>query len=396
MNETFNLICQDVYNQKQIDISRNGECFNMYKKIANKHLDKYKKHENNDLVSCKRDIREYSVKYFCKKLHGKPPGKIGETKEYSSINQNKDESTIPVPTERDLIDLKQQQTLLEKKDRIYRNIFSSDTRKILFSVNTLQRDSISADPKGTYTIDLQSKNIVDLKNVIGFNLVKALVPNVRYTINDSNFDKLKYLNGGTTTELVLKKGVYTVNNIINCFHSITPTSFVYNSTGTTSEKHGKFSWTGELKTFDNDNSAGAKSIARIFGLKNNGASPSKYTRGANNTAITADFQADTRASHFFDIEVAEIPSIACYQTEHSKNIVARINVNSQFGGLDEYTVSDGTYIDEKFQPQRLNKITIRILDEFGDVIDLSGVESYFTFEAVILKNVPDLGIVLEN
>jgi hypothetical protein len=390
MNETFNLICQDVIKLKQIDISRNEECFKMYKKIANKHLDKYKKRENNDLESCKRDIREYSVKYFCKKLHGKPPGKIGETKEYSSINQNKDESTIPVPTERDLIDLKQQQTLLEKKTRIYRNIFSSDTRKILFSVNTLQRDSISTDPKGTYTIDLQSKNIVDLKNVISFNLVKALVPNVRYTINDSNFDKLLH----DSVALTLKKGVYTVHNIGTCFQSLGPKhssaspTFSYNSNGLGTEKDGKFSWSGELKT--SDTSAGSKSIARIFGLKYNSTSKI-YT-----STTTAAFQADTRANHFFDIEVAEIPSIACYQTEHSKNIVARINVNSQFGGLDEYTTTDGTYIDEKFQPQRLNKITIRLLDEFGDVIDLSGVESYFTFEAVVLKNVPDLGIVLEN
>jgi len=390
MNETFNLICQDVYNQKQIDISRNEECFKMYKKIANKHLDKYKKRENNDLESCKRDIREYSVKYFCKKLHGKPPGKIGETKEYSNINQFKDESTIPVPTERDLIDLKQQQTLLEKKTRIYRNIFSSDTRKILFSVNTLQRDSISTDPKGTYTIDLQSKNIVDLKNVIGFNLVKALVPNVRYTINESNYNKLLH----DSVALTLKKGVYTVHNIGTCFQSLGPKhssespTFTYNSNGLGAENDGKFSWSGELKT--SDTSAGSKSIARIFGLKYDGTSK-KYI-----STTTAHFQADTRANHFYDIEIVEIPSIACYQTEYSNNIVARINVNSPFSGLDEYTVSDGTYIDEKFQPQRLNKITIRILDEFGQVIDLSGVDSYFTFEALVLKNVPDLGIVLEN
>jgi hypothetical protein len=39
---------------------------------------------------------------------------------------------------------------------------------------------------------------------------------------------------------------------------------------------------------------------------------------------------------------------------------------------------------------------MKLIDEFGLNIDIQGVDGYFTFEAVVLNNVPDMGIVFEN
>ena len=134
MNETFDKICQEVYNNREIDISRNKECRDTYKKIAEKYLNKYKKRKNEDIEACKRDIKDYSVKYFCKRLHGKPAGKVGDIEHYDKREVPSNESTLPIPTKVDIIDQQMQQAIIKRKDEIYRNLFKNDIRKITGSI----------------------------------------------------------------------------------------------------------------------------------------------------------------------------------------------------------------------------------------------------------------------
>ena len=370
MEETFNIVSQEIYLKRQMDISNNQECKQLFKKIADKYLNKYKKHKNNDIEACKRDIINYSVKYFYKRIHGKPPGKIADINKYSDIselNETKEmnESTIPIPTERDIIDIKQQEQLIEKKDKIYRNLFSSDTRKIIFSVSTSQRQDLTSNTD--LTIDLQDKGIIDLKNVIGFNLVRASIPVSYYNINTNNKAKVSGADVASASN-----GYYTTSDLtgitnINSYDS----------------KTGKFTFGTATST--TGTTALDKSIAKVLGLV---AGAAGVTESAN--------VVDVRASISFDLEILEIPSIVCYQSEFSNNIVSRLPINGSFGEIDNIVIYSSDKISEYFQPQRLTKLTMKILDEFGLTVDFNGKECYFIFEVVVLKNVPDLGIVFEN
>jgi len=361
MNDTFDKICQDVYKEKQIDISRNDECFKVYKKICKKYLEKYKKHEKTDVEACKHDIQEYSVHYFCKKLHGKPPGKIGDITQYVNKTEPKDESTLPIPTETDKVDLDLQRQLFEKKDKIYRNLFSSDIRKVIFSVSTSQKIS------GTNIIDIQDKNIADLKNVIGLNLLRASIPISFYNINSSNKAKV---TGAAVSGA--SDGYYNSTDLTDI-----------TDIDSYDDKTGKFTFGAATQI------AGVtsldKSIAKILGLVA-GAS-------AEGTSTNA---ADIRGTNFIDIDIEEIPSIVCNNTEYSKNVIARVPVEGYNGEVQNYIANSADIITEYFQPQRMTRLSIRLLDEFGLELDFNGLHSYFTFEAVVLKNVPDMGIVLEN
>jgi len=372
MEETFNIVSQEIYRTRQIDISNNPECKKLFRKIVNKYLDKYKKQKNDDIEACKQDIVNYSIKYFYKKVHGKPQGKVGDLKQYSNTKEPKDESTMPIPTERDIVDLKQQKSLFEKKDKIYRNLFSSDIRKVVFSVSTSQRTDLTSTT--SFTIDIQDKNIADLKNVIGFNLLRAQIPNSRYSINDSNYQRL--------TEGDITRGDYTANSLATKL--IADTSLL---TATYSSSTGFFDFNADITT--TGVTQADKSLARILGLKYN-------TNNYTTVGTKSVHKVDIRPNIFFDLEISEIPSIVCNNTEFSNNIVARIPVVGGSGNIENYTANPVDIITEYFQPQRLTKLTIRLLDEFGLEIDFNGVDSYFTFEAVILKNVPDMGIVLEN
>ena len=359
MEETFSIVSQEIYRTRQIDISNNPECKKLFRKIANKYLDKYKNQKNDDIESCKKDIVNYSIKYFYKKVHGKPPGKVGDLKQYSNAEAVKDESTIPVPTERDIIDSKQQAAITKKKDEIYRNLFSSDVRKVIFSVAVTQNDSL------TYDINLQHKNIVSLKNLININIIKASIPLTYYNINSSNKSELDSFSGGT-----LSTGYYTTNTL--------PT---INNITSHSDSTGKFTFNGTM-------TATNKSLAKVLGL----GTSDNVTYTSASPVIS-----DVRGTSFVDIEIEEIPSIVCNHTEYSDNVISRIPFTSGvFGSIINYSANPANLIHENFYPISLTKLTINPLDEFGTKIDFNGVSCHFTFEAVILKNVPDMGMVFEN
>jgi len=361
MEETFSIVSQEIYRTRQIDISNNPECKKLFRKIANKYLDKYKNQKNDDIESCKKDIVNYSIKYFYKKVHGKPPGKVGDLKQYSNAEAVKDESTIPVPTERDIIDSKQQASITKKKDEIYRNLFSSDIRKVIFSVAATQNDSL------TYDINLQAKNIVSLKNIININIIKASIPLTYYNINSSNKSDLTAFNGSVAVDA----GYYTTNTIPDNVTNITAHS----------DTTGKFGFTTTQTTTN-------KSLAKVLGL----GTSDNITYTSSSTVIS-----DIRGTSFVDIEIKEIPSIVCNHTEFSDNVISRIPFTSGvFGSIINYSANPANLIHENFYPISLTKLTINPLDEFGSKIDFNGVSCHFTFEAVLLKNVPDMGMVFEN
>jgi hypothetical protein len=378
MNETFDKICQEVYSNRQIDISRNKECRDTYKKIAEKYLNKYKKRKNEDIEACKRDIKDYSVKYFCKRLHGKPAGKVGDIEHYERREEPGDESTLPIPTQGDIIDQQMQKAIIKRKDEIYRNLFKNDLRKIIFSVSTSQRNDLTTSNNDrAFVIDLQEKGIVDLKNVVGFNVLRSHMPNCRLLINEHNNQRLKI--GGVTKTLT--NGTYNVNEFKILYTYITDFN---NNTGL-------FTFSGAATTVSNTQAD--RSIARICGLR---LASSGNNYESNSSGNISYFKADMRSNLFFDVEIAEIPSIACIQTEYSKNVVFRKPVQGGDGDIEFYIATVSDKIKEYFTPIRLPKLTMKLIDEFGLNIDIQGVDGYFTFEAVVLNNVPDMGIVFEN
>jgi len=378
MNETFDKICQEVYSNRQIDISRNRECRDTYKKIAEKYLNKYKKRKNEDIEACKRDIKDYSIKYFCKRLHGKPAGKVGDIEHYERREEPGDESTLPIPTQGDIIDQQMQKAIIKRKDEIYRNLFKNDLRKIIFSVSTSQRNDLTTSNNDrAFVIDLQEKGIVDLKNVVGFNVLRSHMPNCRLLINEHNNQRLQI--GGVTKTLT--NGTYNVNEFKILYTYITDFN---NNTGL-------FTFSGAATTVSNTQAD--RSIARIFGLR---LASSGNNYESNSSGNISYFKADMRSNLFFDVEIAEIPSIACIQTEYSKNVVFRKPVQGGDGDIEFYIATVSDKIKEYFTPIRLPKLTMKLIDEFGLNIDIQGVDGYFTFEAVVLNNVPDMGIVFEN
>ena len=103
------------------------------------------------------------------------------------------------------------------------------------------------------------------KNVIGFRLIRAIIPNSAYTINDMN-DTLSFTISSTFILQTLTNGYYTLDNFINAFPTSGSNRILQSMITNDSTTH-KFTINyGSNITYNWNTNDKTKNAARLFGF----------------------------------------------------------------------------------------------------------------------------------
>ena len=278
-----------------------------------------------------------------------------------------------------------------------------ESRSILVDTNNIQKTSSFNTNDYTYNLFSQTNNNDEnttggygsYKNVIGFRLIRAIIPNTAYTVNDMNNSIVYSTTSGTieTITITLINGYYTLNNLANAFTDasysgiptltsdnkittsnvtmLTPANYKFKFQCDNTSVDFKFLWDTSDKT---------KNAARLFGFY-----PTTSASATSDTFHISDFVPDM-SNHFVDIVIDEIPKIACKDNSTGKNTIERIYMNNDYGSMK---IHESIIYGEQnyFYPITLEKLSIKLYSDDGKTLyDSQNANHSFEFEITTLKN----------
>ena len=292
-------------------------------------------------------------------------------------------------------DLKNVKLMDEGKAEDYEEIrnkyFTPELRKVnilIDSKNITPQDETHNTSDYTVYFDDEGRNSTEgfeqYRNVIGFRLIKAIVPNTINQVTENN-NKIKLHYGALlpvmSPIITLTPGSYTFEELgdhlltkLNS-HGGVAHDFTIDSNTTTyrytlsNEKPFFFDW-------DIENSAN-----RLLGaLKVVNNTPFDI-RGGNNSYEFPHVV--DHSIHFLDLVIPEIPYIACKHNMSGKNIIDRIPFDESGGELIHHTSFDEP---RYFYPINLSKINIQLYEDSNDILyDSQNSDNSFEFEITMLN-----------
>ena len=337
----------------------------------------------------------------------------------------------------------------------FRNsLFTKDIEKQLILVDSRSIDHSKAHNTSDYKICLDGSDkscnptggFGVFKNVIGFRLVKAVIPSTSFVVNDFNNRLSINIYGPTGIEkdkkpIILEKGAYTgftladelskrINHVdignqkflVGFINSESKLKFSTEDTSVT--KSNIFDLESEIeirdrikelttlqpnrflifyngdKTFE-INTDVDDSAYRLFGFLKKQINPSKLIEykisNGEKATLISPHNAD-HANHFVDIVVKEIPYIACKKNPRGRMVVDRIPITTRLGSIVEYQSPTSEYFSQNyFYPISLNHLSIQIYQDSSEhLYDTSNLDNYFEFELTMLKNTKNLNHVVEK
>jgi len=291
-------------------------------------------------------------------------------------------------------------------DRLNKDsLFNKDYETVRILVDTHNITNNNFDP-GNYVFDLDSgtDNITGglgrYKNVIGFRLIHAIMPNAAYIINDNN-NKLKYY-AVTNEEIItitLKNGYYTLDNLANAFISASYTGITISNNEITNLTV-SYNPTTHLFTFQTTGSkadAGnnhfcfkleglSNSAARLFGLYPIDQPNSEASHTQTSTKVP------DMSIHYTDLVVDEIPYIACKNNPSGHHVIDRIPLNVDYGSNVSYEPYRDPY-QNYFLPISLSRLTIKLLEPIqGQYYKPQDSDHSLEFELTMIKNEKNVGL----
>jgi hypothetical protein len=276
--------------------------------------------------------------------------------------------------------------IVKEYEKNRNTLFTKDieSRYILVDTNNIQKTS--SFNTNDYTYNLYSQTNSDnqnstggygsYKNVIGFRLIRAIIPNTAYTINDMN-NTLSFTISSTNYTQTLINGYYTLDNIINAFPTSGSNKILQSMITNDSTTH-KFTINyGSNIIYNWNTNDKTKNAARLFGFY--------PTTSAIGTSHTSDFVPDM-SNHFVDVVVDEIPKIACKDNSIGKNTIERIYMNTDYGSMKIHeSIIYGK--QNYFYPITLEKLSIKLYSDDGKTLyDSQKANHSFEFEITTLKN----------
>ena len=276
-----------------------------------------------------------------------------------------------------------------KKNLKKRNeLFTKDIEKHLILVDSKNIDHSDNHSTSNYTVYFDGSNKSNstggfgtFKNVIGFRLIKAIIPNSSYQVHDKNNIVIIVFNSSQHT-ITLTNGGYSTytlaEHLQNKLQSATSDSNITVTYGPVSQKYTINSGSSKeflFKWADSDVSG-----YRLFGfLKRNQAT----------TAIskTSNHAVDL-SSHYVDLVIKDIPNIACKKNGRGDNVIERIPLRSAPGSLvTHYSHNSEVLSQNYFYPIKLSQLTIELFnDTEGQYYDSQNADNSFEFEITIVKN----------
>jgi len=281
--------------------------------------------------------------------------------------------------------------IVKEYEKNRNTLFTKDieSRYILVDTNNIQKTS--SFNTNDYTYNLYSQTNSDnqnstggygsYKNVIGFRLIRAIIPNTAYTINDMN-NTLSFTISSTNYTQTLINGYYTLDNIINAFPTSGSNKILQSMITNDSTTH-KFTINyGSNIIYNWNTNDKTKNAARLFGFY--------PTTSAIGTSHTSDFVPDM-SNHFVDVVIDEIPKIACKDNSSGKNTIERIYMNTDYGSMKIHeSIIYGK--QNYFYPITLEKLSIKLYSDDGKTLyDSQKANHSFEFEITTLKNTELVG-----
>jgi len=298
-------------------------------------------------------------------------------------------------------------------DRLNKDsLFNKDyeTIRILVDTHNIINKNANSFIPGNYVFDLVSSvnnstgGLGRYKNVIGFRLIKAIMPNAAYIIDDTNniiiYEADSAVDGSEkkVITLTLIQGYYTIDNLINAFPStlgpqtdaldndnmMLSSNITYNSTthkftfkcyNTLTDFY--FNWQTNSTTIK---------AAKLFGFIIDGPSTTDSI-----SSHTSDIVPDM-SIHYTDLVVDEIPYIACKNNPDGNHVIDRIPLNVEYGSNILYEPYRDQY-QNYFLPISLNKLTIKLLEPINNhYYNPQDTDHSLEFEITMIKNEKNVGL----
>jgi len=225
----------------------------------------------------------------------------------------------------------------------------------------------------------------EIKNVIGFRLLKAIIPNSGYQVTENN-KFVTMISDGSQIDFTLEltPGKYSVHELgdhlkstINAYGTVigggtvrSDYNVIYNSTTLKYDIEGAenfmFKWYTNFIKYKS-------SAYRLFGFYN----INDDTKSGNKISD----RAVDLSTHFVDLVIPEIPKIGCKKNYLGKSIIDRIPLSETSGGLVHYNNDDNDDHQNFFYPINLNQITIQLYDDTSTFFyDSQNADNSFEFE----------------
>tara|TARA_Y100000389_G_scaffold45016_1_gene39746 strand:+ start:152 stop:1312 length:1161 start_codon:yes stop_codon:yes gene_type:complete len=272
---------------------------------------------------------------------------------------------------------------------IRNQLFTKDieTKKILIDTKNIVDMGYTYDTSN-YTVDIGSngKYPESFKNVIGFRLVKCVIPvclfhvkdgqrTFNVTVGDTPYNDISLGVGNYTFETLAIEIQTKLNEKVGGSFTVDSNLHLTEGKYEISNSVGRFFF-----TFNDNN------LSRLFGLdldKNNTSS----TSSGSPSKLKSDFPID-KSVHYVDLVVPEIPHMACKLNSVGQHVIDRIPLVSEAGTLNYYETPLHEYLTQNyFYPIKLNKLTIQLYeDSENNFYTTNGRDNYFEFEITILKN----------
>ena len=263
---------------------------------------------------------------------------------------------------------------------IRNHLFTKDieTRKILIDTNSGGGVGVKPDTNN-YTIVFGSngKYPEEFKNIIGFRLVKCVIPVCLYHVKEGmNTFKIN------DTKITLVPGNYIFAELASMINH----ALKHFTTGYSIKINNKNDYTLKLKgpnksyllTFESNN------LHRLFGFNLD----EKNQIGPKNSRSIISSNPIDKSTHYVDLVIPEIPHIACKLNSVGQPVIDRIPLMTETGSLNYYETPFNEYFTQNyFYPIKLNKLTIQLYeDSENNFYTTNGRDNYFEFEVTILKN----------
>lgn len=204
-------------------------------------------------------------------------------------------------------------------------------------------------------------------NVVHISLKNAIVENFLKSINETN-NKFIFSTGGTDNLITLEPGIYNSEYLLKVLKQKLPSLVVEY----TEEKKISFTGTGAMFSlkFNIENSA-----AKILGFEDN-------IYNSNNNVIISTYPYNLSTENLIFIQSQELDNkiILPNQIRASNSLVLTSNSFGTSFELDDETKN--LNIDFR-TPHLLNKISIRLININGQVLDLNGGHMLLVFEILI-------------
>lgn len=214
-------------------------------------------------------------------------------------------------------------------------------------------------------------------NVIGFKLIKAIIPNSAYNVNTNNNHIIIQMTDETTNDIniYLTPGKYTFTELKTHLLDILNNSpYSLNFNIDSNESILKYTITNNTSFRIKWNDSNGYSY-RLFGFLNIN---SEFTNSLHSNNVVQ------QSTHFVDLVIPEIPYITCKKNNYNKNIIERIPLDNSLGSIIHY--SNDINLDNYFFPINIDKINIQLYEDTTEFLyECQNSDNSFEFEITILN-----------